>query len=114
MGFGEKIKAAFRKIRTKLIAYLVIVIIVAIMGVAPFNVSMEEARMASEAGENFWAVLFVQLFNNIQKPLECLKQCFGTYFMAFLNALKWYLILCGFFALIGLMKAIPKHEYQDI
>lgn len=114
MGFGEKIKTAFRKIKTKLIVYLVLVIVIIIMGVAPFNVSMEEARMASEAGEDFWAVLFTQLFNNIQKPLICFKLCFSNYFLAFLNTLKYYLLICVFFAFIGLMKAIPKHEFQDI
>lgn len=114
MGFGEKLRAAFRKIKTKLIVYLVIIVVVAIMGVAPFNVSVQEGLMASKVGEDFWAVFFTQLFSNIQKPLSCLGQCFSTYLSAFLNTLKWYLLVSGFFALIGLIKAIPKHEFQDI
>lgn len=114
MGFFDKVKAAFRKIKTKLIVYLVIIIVVAIMGVAPFNVSVQEGIMASKAGEDFWAVFLTQLFNNIQKPLSCLGQCFSTYFMAYMNTLKWYLLICGFFALIGIIKSIPKHEFQDI
>lgn len=114
MGFFDKIKAALRKIKTKLIAYVVIIIVVAIMGVAPFNVSVQEGIMASNAGDDFWAVFFTQLFNNIQKPLTCFGECFSTYFSAFMNTLKWYLLVCGFFALVGIIKAIPKHEFQDI
>ncbi len=114
MGFGEKLRAAFRKIKTKLIVYLVIIIVVAIMGVAPFNVSIQEGQMAAKAGEDFWAVFFTQIFHNIQKPLSCLGECFSTYFTAFMNTLKWYLLMCAFFALIGLIKAVPKHEFQDI
>lgn len=114
MGFFDKIKAAFRKIKTKLIVYLVIIVVVAIMGIAPFNVSVQEGLMASKVGEDFWAVFFTQLFSNIQKPLSCLGQCFSTYFLPYLNALKWYLLVSAFFALIGLIKALPKHEFQDI
>ena len=114
MSFFDKLKAAFRKIKNKLIVYLVILVVVAIMGVAPFNVSVQEGLMASQAGEDFWAVFFTQLFNNIQKPLTSLGECFSTYFSAYMNTLKWYLLICGFFALIGIIKAIPKHEFQDI
>lgn len=114
MSFFDKIKAAFKKIKTKLIVYLVVIIIVAIMGVAPLNVSIQEGIMASEAGEDFWAVFFTQIYNNIQKPFTCLIQCFSTYLGGFLETLKWYLLFCGFFVLIGISKALPKHEFQDI
>ncbi len=114
MSFFDKIKAAFRKIKTKLIVYLVIIIVVAIMGVAPFNVSVQEGQMAAEAGEDFFAVFFTQLFHNIQKPLSCLGECFSLYFSAFMNTLKWYLFVCSIFGIIGLLKAFPKHEFQDI
>lgn len=114
MGFFDKVKAAFRKIKTKLIVYLVIIAVVAVMGVAPLNVSIQEGMMASKAGEDFWAIFFTQLFSNIQKPLSCFGQCFSTYFLAYMNTLKYYLLIGGFFALIGIIKAIPKHEFQDI
>lgn len=114
MNFSEKFRAAFRKIKTKLIVYLVLVIAILIMGVAPVTVSMEEARMAAEAGEDFSAVFITQIGTNIQKPLNCFGQCFATYFSAFLNSLKWYFVFVAFFALVGLLKAIPKHEFEDI
>lgn len=114
MSFFEKLKIAFRKIKVKLIVYAVLVLIIMVIGVAPFNVSMEEAKMASKAGDDFWAVLFSQLFNNIQKPLSCFGQCFKLYFSAFINMMKWYIVIALLFAFVGLMKAFPKHEFQDI
>lgn len=114
MGFFDKIKVAFRKIKTKLIVYLVLIGVAAVIGVAPLNVSIQEGLMASEAGEEFWAVFLTQLFINIQKPFSCFGQCFSTYFLTYMNALKYYLLVCGFFALIGILKAIPKHEFEDI
>ena len=114
MGFFDKIKVSFRKIKTKLIVYLVIIIVVAIMGMAPLNVSIQEGKLAAQAGEDFWAVFFTQLFNNVQKPLSCFGQCFRLYFLAYMQILKYYLLVCGFFALIGIIKALPKHEFQDI
>ena len=114
MSFFDKLKAALRKIKTKLIVYFVIVIIVAIMGMAPFNVSIQEGFMASKVGEDFWAVFFTQLFTNLQHPFSCLAQCFSTYFSGFLEVLKYYLLVCGFAALVGILKSLPKHEFQDI
>lgn len=114
MNFFDKVKAGFKKIKKKLIVYIVMVLIVGILGVAPLNVSIEEARLAAEAGEEFSAVLFTQLFHNIQKPFNCFAQCFSMYFVAYLQVLKWYFIVCGIFILVGLDKAIPKHEFEDI
>ena len=114
MGFFDKLKGGFKKIKKRLIVYLVVIVVVSIVGVAPFNVSVQEGLMAQKAGDNFWAVFFTQLFRNIQKPFNCLGQCFTQYFLAYLNTLKWYLLLCGVFVIIGIIKNIPKHEYQDI
>ena len=114
MGFFDKLKKGFRKIKTKLLVYLVLIIVIAIMGVAPLNVSIQEGLMASEAGEDFWAVFITQLYNNLPKPFTCLGECFSTYFVAFINTLKWYLLVCAFAVFVGISKAIPKHEFQDI
>ena len=114
MGFLEKLKIAFGKIKKKIIVYLVVVITVAIIGVSPINISMQEAKAASEAGEEYSAVLFSQIFTNIQKPFSCFKESMADYFVEYLGILKYYLLICGVYILVGLSKAIPKHEYQDI
>ena len=114
MSFFEKLKTALKKIKTKLIVYLVLILFIAIIGVSPINVSIQEGLMAQKAGEDFWAVLFTQLFYNLQKPFSCFGQCFSLYFTEYLECLKWYSLIALFFAIIGIVKAIPKHEFQDI
>lgn len=114
MGFFDKLKAGFRKIKTKLIVYLVLVIVIAIIGVAPLNVSIQEGLMASKVGDDFWAVFFTQIYTNIQHPLNCLGQCFKDYFAEYLISLRNYIVVMALFALIGILRALPKHEFQDI
>jgi len=115
MSFFEKLKAAFRKIKTKLIVYLVLILVAGFPLVAIFNVSFQNGLLAAQAGEDFWTVFFDQIYKNTSKANVCLKLCFtGEYFKSFLNTFKWYLLICGLFALRGLIKALPKHEFQDI
>lgn len=114
MGFFEKLRTSIRKIRIKLIAYGIILLVVAVIGLAPFTVSFQNGILAQEAGEDFWETFFTQLFRNIQQPLTCLGECFSNYLPAFLSALKWYVIIFGIFAFVGILKALPKHEFEDI
>ena len=114
MGFFDKVKVAFRKIKTKLIVYFVVIVVVAIMGVAPLALSIEQGNIVSQAGGDFWAEFLTQIFNNIQKPLNSLGQCFSSCLPTYLETLKYYLLVSLFFALIGIIKAIPTHEFQDI
>lgn len=114
MSFFEKLKSALKKIKTKLILYLILVMGGAIFFLAPLTVSFAEGRMAAQAGDDFWQVFFTQGYHNIQKPFDSFGQCFSSYFLEYLNALKYYVLVMGFFALIGIIKAIPKHEFQDI
>ncbi len=114
MGFFEKLRLAIRKIRVKLIAYTTIMLVVVVIGLAPFTVAVEAGNLAREAGDDFWATFYEQLFKNIQQPITSLGVCFSEYLPAFLNGLKWYILFFGLFALIGIIKSFPKHEFQDI
>lgn len=114
MGFFDKLKVAFRKIKTKLIVYLVVILVVAVMGVAPLALSIEQGLIVSRAGGDFWTEFFTKIYYNIQKPLESLSQCFATCLPTYWETFKYYLLVSLFFALIGIIKAIPKHEYENI
>ena len=59
------------------------------------------------------------LFNTAWKwysaPWKQVGTCFSIdYIGTFFGALKWVFIICLLAVLIGIMKALPKHEYQDI
>ena len=70
MGFFEKLRLAIRKIRVKLIAYTTIMLVVVVIGLAPFTVAVEAGNLAREAGDDFWATFYEQLFKNIQQPIQ--------------------------------------------
>ena len=49
------------------------------------------------------------------QPHKELQKCFSAnYFSKFFDITKCFLIFYGFFVIVGIAKAIPKHEYQDI
>lgn len=122
MGFFDKIKSAIRKIKTKLIAYYIIVFILLIEPVAPLVASIKGAEIA--AGVTFtqnpfsgalWQAFFVNIGTNLVAPHIALKRCFQEdYIGSYFGAIRAVLLLSVLFALIGIVKAIPKHEYQDI
>ena len=114
MKIVDKFKRSVKKIKTKLIVYFVIMFIFAIVAVAPITEAIQDGLMASEVGDDFWYVFFTQMFENIQHPFEAIGYCFTEYFGEYLKALQIYLLITAFFALIGIIRALPKHEYEDI
>jgi hypothetical protein len=122
MGFFEKLKSAIRKIKTKLIVYAILVVIIIIMLVAPLTTSIINAETA--AGVKFsqnpfdsdlWQVFFTSIAEGIVTPLTQVAKCFSEeYFITFFGGVKFTLGVALLFALIGIIKAFPKHEYQDI
>lgn len=122
MGFFDKIKAAFRKIKTKLIVYYVIILILLIEPVAPLTASIKGAEIV--AGVTFtqnpfdgtlWEAFFVNIGTTLVSPINALVRCLQEdYIGSYFSSIKAILLLSIIFALIGIGKAIPKHEYQDI
>lgn len=122
MGFFDKIKSAIRKIKTKLIAYYIIVFILLIEPVAPLVASINGAEIA--AGEKFstnpfsgalWQAFFVNIGTNLVAPHKAFIRCLQEdYIASYFGAIKAVLLISVLFALVGIAKAIPKHEYQDI
>lgn len=142
MGFSEKLKMAFKKIKGKLIVAAILVLVILVWGVAPYTVAIKTASFTpvidpdtqefvlDENGmvkEEFsWDVFFVTLLGvdeegnetevggGLRNPFESLVKCFTEYFAAYMYTCKWFLIFYAAFALIGLIRAIPKHEYENI
>lgn len=116
MGFFEKIKKALIKIKGKLIVAAILVLIIIIVGVAPFSVAIKDGCTQISDGMYFnWEIFFIELGVGITKPLEQLKKCFSeNYFETFWEATKVFLLIYGAFVLIGIAKAFPKHEYDGI
>ena len=116
MGFFDKLKAAIRKIKDKLIVAAILLLVIIVWGGAPFSVAVKDALDNPVINGGFnWEIFFMQLGTGIMDPFGQLKKCITeNYFGTFFDITKYFLGFYGFFVLIGIGKAFPKHEYQDI
>lgn len=124
MNFKEKLRCAFYKVKTKLIVGAVLMLIILILGGAPLSIGITDAIKSGSAGTSSSVELVngfdtgVLLFNTgsyIIKPFEALAKCFEPdYFPVFFNVFKVVLFTYIIIAGVGFLKAIPKHEYDDI
>lgn len=117
MSFFEKLKRAIAKIKGKLIVSVILLIVILVCGIAPLSVSILNGLSQQDVFFD-WEVLFLNLGYYLPKPLEALKLCFVTepinYTHSFLYITKWFLGFFAIFVFVGIARAFPKHEYQDI
>ena len=128
MGFFEKLKRAIKKIKTKLIVAAILIVVILLWGVAPFTVSVKLAWEPKRNSEGFiiedqdgnmveefnWETFLLKMGEYITAPWEAVGLCFSEYFPAYFYVSKWFIAFYGIFVFIGVAKAFPKHEYQDI
>lgn len=117
MGFFEKLRRAINKIKGKLIVAAILVLIITIVGVATISVAIKAGNDAGKvAGAIFdWEIFFLTIGQYLMKPLEATKLCFSAqYFSTFWMIEKWFIGIYFIFVGIGIVKAFPKHEFDDI
>lgn len=114
MSFFEKIKRALQKMKARLIIYL-LAILVGIFGiVAPVSRAVVDANIVAAAGGNWFEKFFYSL-EYIAKIGDNLTQVFTEkYASAFFTGSFYFVVFAIFFIFIGVYKALPKHEYDDI
>ena len=127
MGFGEKLKRAFAKIRGKLIVATVLVLVILLWAIAPITITLKDAWKLTyiegyddpvlDPDENTfdWQIAFEKLGEYITHPWEAVALCFtkeniGSYWFVS----RWFLAFYGIFVFVGVARAFPKHEYEDI
>ncbi len=117
MGFFDRLKGAIRKIKGKLIVSAILVTIIIMWGIAPFSVALKDAMsQGTEKMPCNWEVLLVELGDGIVHPLTKTKICLveQTYRAGFFFVTKYFLLFYALFVIVGIAKAFPKHEYEDI
>ena len=135
MGFFEKLKRAVLKIKGKLIVSAILVLIIIVWAIAPLSVSIkqgfdgipEELRVDLDIGfeqlpekteEGFsWDIFLTQLGVYITRPFTALGLAIAGnygYGHVFGYIVPYFLAFYGIFVLVGIAKAFPKHEYDDI
>ena len=144
MGFIEKLKRAIKKIKGKLITFFVIFLVICIWGIAPMTrayvsgvhkiieydnrlaaiqeVSQEEAeRQIAEEGrdrDDGMSIFINTLLVGLKSPLSAVKKCLQVepvdYLTSYLTAVGVSFGFLSIFVFVGIVKAMPTHEYEDI
>lgn len=117
MGFFEKLKRAFIKIKGKLIVASIMVLVITVWGICPLSVSIKNGIDAGTLKDVYfdWAVFFVDIAAYIMSPFKAVGLCFSTqYFSTFWSVEKFFILVYLLFVMIGVAKAFPKHEFDDI
>ena len=114
MGFGERLKRALQKIKGRLIIYG-LAILVGIFGiVAPFSRAVTDANIAAQAGSDWFETFFLKL-SYISKFGDNMASIFTEkYFHNFWLGTFWFVVFSIIFIFVGVYKALPKHEFDDI
>ncbi len=135
MGFFDKLKRAIKKIKGKLIVSAILILIIIIWAIAPFSVAIKQGfdgipeelkvdlnigidELPEKTGDGFsWDIFLTQLGYYITKPFSALGLAIAGnygYGGVFGMVVPYFLGFYGLFVLIGIAKAFPKHEYDDI
>ncbi len=117
MNFFNRLKRAVIKIKGKLIVSAILVLVIIVWAIAPFSVALKDAMTSgTEKNPCNWEVLLEELGMGIVSPLSQLKKCVfeKTYRGGFFFVIRYFLMFYGLFVLVGIAKAFPKHEYEDI
>ena len=114
MSFFEKIKRALQKMKSRLIVYALAILVGIFFLVAPISRAVVDANIASQNGTNWFEAFFPNL-NYITQFGESITTVFtGQYFGAFIKGTGYFVFFALFFIFIGVYKALPKHEYDEI
>ena len=109
----DKIKRAINKSKGKLIVILILWLILAIVFVAPIAISLQDAGEVKKA--EMFNVFFERIGETIVNPFNSIALAFSTtYIASFLDWLWKFSLVYLIFAIVGISKAMPKHEYDDI
>ena len=108
----EKVLRGLKKIKGKLIVAAILWIVITIVFVAPLSVSIKE----SYVNGNFeFAELITKFGTNISNPFATIGKAFsGDYIGTFWSVLWKFSLFYILVMALGLWKAMPKHEYDDI
>ena len=116
MGFFDKLKSAIRKIRAKLIVGIVLVLVILVWGVAPLAVATAYAKNVPPEINFDWEQFFIKMGEGLSNPLNAFKAIFETKMggLYFWNITKFFFGIYFVAAFVGIVRALPKHEYEDI
>ena len=107
---GNKISYALKKSKSVIIIMVILWIALSIVLIAPLSIAWVEAVVQGNGDfiEKLIETDFGNVFGNLSKAFS------GDYIGTFLKCELWLTIGLMAFAIIGMVKTMPKHDYADI
>ena len=105
---GNKISYVLKKCKFVFIVCALLWVVLSIVLIAPMTTSLIDASIGNE---NFFEIMinnYGDILSNIRKVFQ------ADYIGAFLKGELYLTIILLFFAIVGMVKTMPKHDYKDI
>ena len=106
----DKISYAFKKSKFVLIILIILWLVLSIVLIAPLSISWVDA--VTKGNGNFINNLLSSNLGDIGGNLG--KAFSHEYIGTFLKCDLWLMIILMGFAIVGIIKTLPKHDYKDI
>ena len=113
MNFRERVIKGIIKIKDKIILGFILWIVLSVIFVAPFSIGWKDALKDSEI---FQLDQFIYgAAGNIMHPIKAMQIVFSAQYLdVYLAFLLRFSIIYIIGVTIGLVRAAPKHAYEDI
>ena len=115
MGFFEKVKRAFIKMKQGIIIYSIIILLGIFFIVAPFCRALIDSRESAQGNSTEFSQNLIMNVKYIASPGDNIKVIFTQkYFMSFIKGAFGFAVFASVFVLVGIMRSLPKNEFTDI
>ena len=109
----DKIRRGIKKIKNKLIVGAILWVIITIVFVSPLSIAIHDISL--NPNEDGFVVFIESTGEHLGKPFSNLGLIFSKeYIGSFFSTVWKFTILYIIVAAVGIAKAMPKHEYDDI
>lgn len=110
---GYKFKGAIKKYKKRILTAIILWAVLTIVFVCPLSLAIADSFREGNGWDS--ASFFTSFGDGILNPFAALFKCFtADYLSAFGNCFKVFSILYLIFMIKGIVKSIPKNEYEDI
>jgi len=109
---GNKLSYVLKKCKSVLIICLILWVVLSIVLIAPMASSIVENSLAEESSIDTFFEIMINNYSDIGGNLG--KVFHKEYIGAFLKGELYLTIALLFFAVVGMVKTMPKHDYADI
>lgn len=108
----EKIQRGIKKYKKRFIVIVILWVLISIVFIAPLSISITDALSVGK----FSVEIFVEtLGKQIVNPFGALGAVLGTTYIEMFWGILWKFTLMYIILMcIGIARALPKHEYDDI